>query len=51
MQHGMTIAVPDVAEITAVRNRMLAQQDALVKQWRITPEIATQAMTEANTGA
>jgi hypothetical protein len=26
---------------------MLAQQDALVKQWRITPDIAAQALTDA----
>jgi TRAP-type C4-dicarboxylate transport system substrate-binding protein len=51
LQHGVTITGPDAAEITAARNRMLAQQDMLVKQWRITPEIAEQAMTEANTGA
>lgn len=51
IQHGMAIVVPDAAEIAAVRNRMLAQQEGLVKQWRITPAIAEHAMAEANTGA
>jgi C4-dicarboxylate-binding protein DctP len=45
--HGVTITVPDESEIAAVRERMLAQQDGLVKQWRIAPEIAAQAMADA----
>lgn len=44
--HGMVITVPDTAQTDAVRTRMLAQQDELVKQWRITPGIATQALTD-----
>ena len=50
-QHGITIVVPSAAEITTTRNRMLTQQETLIKQWRITPGIAAQAMLEANQGA
>jgi hypothetical protein len=39
--------VPDAAEIDAARNRMLAVQEGLVKQWRMTPEIAAQALADA----
>jgi TRAP-type transport system periplasmic protein len=46
MQHGVTFTVPDAAETDAARTRMLAAQDGLVKQWRITPEIAAQALTD-----
>jgi C4-dicarboxylate-binding protein DctP len=45
--HGVAFTVPEAAETDAVRNRMLAQQDGLVKQWRIAPEIAAQALAEA----
>jgi TRAP-type C4-dicarboxylate transport system substrate-binding protein len=51
VQHGITIAVPSAEEITSTRNRMLTQQDTLVKQWRITPDIAAQAVLDANQGA
>jgi C4-dicarboxylate-binding protein DctP len=51
MEHGTAIVVPSAAEITATRNRMIAEQDTLIKQWRITPEVATQAMLDANQGA
>jgi TRAP-type C4-dicarboxylate transport system substrate-binding protein len=47
LQHGMTLIVPDAPQIAASRARMLAQQDDLVRQWRITPEIAQQAMNDA----
>jgi TRAP-type C4-dicarboxylate transport system substrate-binding protein len=48
LQHGMIITVPDTAQTDAARARMLAQQDGLVKQWRITPEVAAQALTDAS---
>jgi C4-dicarboxylate-binding protein DctP len=47
LAHGFTFTVPDPAETDAVRARMLGLQDGLVKQWRITPEIAAQALREA----
>jgi hypothetical protein len=47
LAHGVVFTVPEAAATDAVRNRMLAQQDGLVKQWRITPEIAAQALLEA----
>jgi C4-dicarboxylate-binding protein DctP len=47
LAHGVVITVPDKAETDAARNRMLPQQDELVKQWRITPAIAAQALTDA----
>lgn len=47
LAHGMTFTVPAAAETDAARERMLALQDGLVKQWRITPEIAAQALQEA----
>jgi len=46
--HGVVFTVPDAAQTEAVRNRMLAVQDGLVKQWRITPEIAAQALADAS---
>ena len=50
-QHGVTITTPDAQAIAAVRTRMLAQQDQLIKQWRITPAIAAQAAVELEHGA
>jgi hypothetical protein len=47
VQHGVVVIVPDAAEVDAVRIRMLAVQEGLVKQWRMTPEIAAQALAEA----
>jgi TRAP-type C4-dicarboxylate transport system substrate-binding protein len=47
VQHGVVITVPDAAQTDAVRARMLAVQEGLVKQWRITPDIAAQALVEA----
>jgi TRAP-type C4-dicarboxylate transport system substrate-binding protein len=47
-QHGITMTVPSTTEVTTTRDRMLAQQDTLIKQWRITPDIAAQAVLEAN---
>jgi TRAP-type C4-dicarboxylate transport system substrate-binding protein len=47
VQHGVGFTVPDAAEIDAARNRMLAVQEGLVKQWRMTPEIAAQALADA----
>jgi hypothetical protein len=46
LQHGVAFSVPDAGEIDAVRARMLAEQEGLVKQWRITPEIAAQALAD-----
>jgi hypothetical protein len=43
----VVLTVPDAAQIDAVRKRMMAVQDGLVKQWRITPEIAAQALADA----
>jgi hypothetical protein len=43
----MTSTEPDAQQIADARARMLAQQDDLVQQWRITPEIARQAMNDA----
>jgi TRAP-type C4-dicarboxylate transport system substrate-binding protein len=45
--HGVVLTAPDAAQIDAVRKRMMAVQDGLVKQWRITPEIAAQALADA----
>ncbi len=47
LQHGMNITVPDTAQTDALRNRMLTEQDGLVKEWRITPEIAARALADA----
>jgi TRAP-type C4-dicarboxylate transport system substrate-binding protein len=44
---GMVFTVPDTAQIDTARKRMIAVQDGLVKQWRITPEIAAQALADA----
>jgi TRAP-type C4-dicarboxylate transport system substrate-binding protein len=44
--HGMVFTVPDTAQTDAARKRMMAVQDGLVKQWRITPEIAAQALAD-----
>ena len=44
--HGMVITVPDAAQTDAARTRMLAEQDGLVAQWRITPAIAAQALAD-----
>jgi C4-dicarboxylate-binding protein DctP len=46
LAHGMVITVPDAAQIDAVRARMLAEQDGLVKQWRITPAVAARALAD-----
>jgi TRAP-type C4-dicarboxylate transport system substrate-binding protein len=46
VQHGVVFTVPDAAGIDAARNRMLAVREGLVKQWRMTPEIAAQALAE-----
>lgn len=51
LDHNVAITVPPPEEIAATRQRMLAQQDGLVKQWRITQAIAAQAMIEANEAA
>jgi C4-dicarboxylate-binding protein DctP len=45
--HGVVFTIPDRTQTDAVRTRMLAVQDELAKQWRITPEIATQALADA----
>jgi TRAP-type C4-dicarboxylate transport system substrate-binding protein len=47
VQHGVVFTVPDTTEADAVRNRMLAMQEGLVKQWRMSPEIAAQALADA----
>jgi TRAP-type C4-dicarboxylate transport system substrate-binding protein len=47
LRHGVVFTVPDATEVDAVRNRMLAVQEGLVKQWRMTPEIAAQALADA----
>ena len=44
--HGVNFIVPSEADTNAARARMLAVQDGLVKQWRITPAIAEQAMKD-----
>ena len=44
--HGVNFVVPTEADTNAARARMLAVQDGLVKQWRITPAIAEQAMKD-----
>lgn len=49
LQHGLSFTVPDAQAVGEIRTRMLAQQDNLVQQWRITPEIAQQALNDANT--
>jgi TRAP-type C4-dicarboxylate transport system substrate-binding protein len=46
VQHGVLLTAPDPVEIDAVRSRMLAEQEGLVKQWRMTPEIAAQALAD-----
>jgi TRAP-type C4-dicarboxylate transport system substrate-binding protein len=46
--HGVVFTVPEAAQTDAARNRMLTAQDGLVKQWRITPEIADQALADAS---
>jgi C4-dicarboxylate-binding protein DctP len=51
LAHGLAITVPDAEEIAAVRDRMLAQQEGLLKQWRIKPDIAAQALADATRGA
>lgn len=51
IQHGMVVTVPDAQQTEAARARMLAQQDGLVKQWRITPAIAAQAVADAGRAA
>lgn len=47
LAHGVVFTVPDAAQVDAARKRMMAVQDGLVKQWRITPEIAAQALIDA----
>ena len=44
--HGVTFTVPNEADTDAARARMVEVQDGLVKQWRIAPDIATQAMKD-----
>lgn len=44
--HGVAFIVPTEADTEAARTRMLPLQDNLVKQWRITPAIATQAVAD-----
>jgi TRAP-type C4-dicarboxylate transport system substrate-binding protein len=46
VSHGVNFTVPSEADTNAARTRMLAVQDGLVKQWRITPAIAAQAMID-----
>ena len=46
LAHGLVITVPDAAQTDAVRTRMVAEQAGLVQQWRITPEIAAQALAD-----
>jgi TRAP-type C4-dicarboxylate transport system substrate-binding protein len=48
LAHGVVFTVPDLAQTDAARNRMLTAQEGLVKQWRITPEIAAQALMDAS---
>jgi TRAP-type C4-dicarboxylate transport system substrate-binding protein len=48
LQHGMSFSTPDMQQIAEARTRMLARQDDLIRQWRITPDIARQAMNDAN---
>ena len=48
LAHGVVFSVPDAPQIEAIRGRMLAAQDGLVKQWRITPDIAAQALLDAS---
>jgi TRAP-type C4-dicarboxylate transport system substrate-binding protein len=47
VQHGVVFTTPGAADFDAVRTRMLAVQDGLVKQWRMNPDIAAQALAEA----
>jgi C4-dicarboxylate-binding protein DctP len=47
LAHGMVISVPGAAQTDSMRVRMLAEQDGLVKQWRITPAVAAQALADA----
>jgi hypothetical protein len=45
-QHGVQLTAPDPAEIETARDRMLVEQEGPVKQWRMTPEIAAQALAD-----
>ena len=43
--HGLETVVPEEAELAALRKRMVAGQDQLVKDLRMTPEL-TRLLTE-----
>lgn len=47
LEHGIKFTVPSPAEITAVRKKQMADQDAIAKELKLTPELvkaATDAM-------
>jgi C4-dicarboxylate-binding protein DctP len=49
--HGVQITVPDQAEITAIRNRMLPDQDKLVKDLKMDPDIGKMIAADMAAGA
>jgi TRAP-type C4-dicarboxylate transport system substrate-binding protein len=49
--HGIKISVPDADAIAAVRQRMMAEQDAVAKSSKISPEMVAAVMEEIATAA
>jgi C4-dicarboxylate-binding protein DctP len=45
-EHGIKIAVPSAEEIESVRKRMMAEQDAVAKSSKISPEMVAAVMAE-----
>ena len=51
IEHGVKFVVPAPAALAAVRQKMLANQDAIARELKLTPELVKQATAEMEAGA
>jgi C4-dicarboxylate-binding protein DctP len=46
MEHGLVFVVPTPAQIAAMRQKMMAEQDAIARELKLTPELVKEATAE-----
>ncbi len=51
IDHGVKFAAPSPEEVIAIRNKMMVQQDELVKEIKLSPEIVKLVMADAGSPA
>lgn len=51
IEHGVKIVDPPESELAELRNRMMAHQDEVAKELKVSPEMVKLVMTDASAGA